>query len=49
MGLSLVDMFIIGAIVHFCILGLYLVRYIEDNIDVLRNENNSVQERNDDR
>lgn len=33
MGLGLVDLFIIGAIVHFCILGLYLVRYIENGID----------------
>jgi hypothetical protein len=26
---ELVDLFIIGAIVHFCLLGLHLVRYIE--------------------
>jgi len=26
---SLVDLFIVGAIVHFCILGLHLVRHIE--------------------
>jgi GGDEF domain-containing protein len=29
----MVDLFIIGAIVHFCALGLFLVRYIEANID----------------
>lgn len=33
MGFSFVDLFIIGAIVHFCVLGLFLVRYIEANID----------------
>ena len=27
--MSLVDLFIIGAIMHFCLLGLHLVRYIE--------------------
>lgn len=27
--LSLVDLFVVGAIVHFCLLGLRLVRYIE--------------------
>lgn len=33
MGFSMVDLFIIGAIVHFCALGLFLVRYVEENID----------------
>jgi len=27
---SLVDLFVVGAIVHFCVLGLHLVRYMED-------------------
>ena len=31
--IKLVDLFIIGAIVHFCALGLYLVKYIEEDID----------------
>lgn len=31
--MNLIDLFIIGAIVHFCILGLYLVRYIENEVD----------------
>lgn len=26
---DLIDLFVIGAIVHFCLLGLHLVRYIE--------------------
>lgn len=45
MGLSLVDLFIIGAIVHFCVLGLYLVRYIEDNIDILKDEKDMSEKR----
>lgn len=24
------DLFLIGALVHFCVLGLYLVKYIEN-------------------
>lgn len=28
---SLIDLFVIGAIVHFCALGLRLVRYIEQD------------------
>jgi hypothetical protein len=27
---DLIDLFIIGAITHFCLLGLYLVRLVED-------------------
>lgn len=39
---DLIDLFIIGAIVHFGMLGLYLVRWIEsdaaDELDRLRGE-----------
>lgn len=27
--MKLIDLFIIGALVHFCLLGSYLVKYIE--------------------